>query len=163
MRSKGITSDDIVTLCTNNHLNSAVPYISTFFLSAKVASLDPTLSLTDTTHLLKQVTTKMIFVVPEALDLIEKAIEEISSDIEIVVFGETTKYTKFSDFLEPKEQEEDNFEPVAPKSLQDTAIIFFSSGTSGLPKGICISHFTFLSQTTIGLLVNYSTKNNSKF
>ncbi|KAF2887070.1 hypothetical protein ILUMI_19104, partial [Ignelater luminosus] len=154
MRSKGVTSNDIVTLCTFNHLNSMVPFIATFFLSAKVASLDPTLSLTDTMHLLKQVTPKMIFVAPEALELIEKAIEEIPSDIEIVVFGETTKHTKFSNFLEPK-QEENNFEPIPPKSLYDTAIIFFSSGTSGLPKGICISHFAYLGQTAIGMNVGY--------
>ncbi|KAF2891292.1 hypothetical protein ILUMI_14882, partial [Ignelater luminosus] len=146
MRSKGITPDDTVTLCTFNHLNSVVPYISTFFIGAKVASLDPTLSLADTIHLLKQVTPKIIFVIPEALELIEKAKEEISSDTKIVVFGETQKHTKFSDFLQPKDGE-DSFEPVAPKSLFDTAIIFFSSGTSGMPKGICVNHYGFLGQT----------------
>ncbi|KAF2888325.1 hypothetical protein ILUMI_17848 [Ignelater luminosus] len=146
MRSKGITPDDTVALCTFNHLNGVVPYISSIFIGAKAAALDPTLSLVDTTHLLKQVTPKIIFVVPQAIELIEKAAEEISSDVEIVVFGETEKHTKFSDFLQPKDGE-DSFEPVAPKSLFDTAIILFSSGTSGMPKGICLTHYGLLGQT----------------
>ncbi|KAF2884761.1 hypothetical protein ILUMI_21415, partial [Ignelater luminosus] len=145
MQLKGITPDDIIILCTHNHLDTFVPYFAALFIGAKVSALDPSLSVKDTVHLLKQVTPKMIFATPESVPLMEESSQEVSGDIEIVVFGKTDKHTNFSEFLLPK-PEEDQFKPTEPKSLFDTALIFFSSGTTGLPKGICINHYTLLGQ-----------------
>lgn len=143
MRSKGLARDDVTTICGVSTMNICVPYISTLFLSATVSTLDPTLNVQDTVHLLKQVQPKIIFVGPEALETIEKAVGEANLTTEIVVFGETTKHTPFADFLQPQ-PEEDEFKPVPVRDVMDTASIMFSSGTSGLPKGICLSHRSFL-------------------
>ncbi|KAK4873030.1 hypothetical protein RN001_015059 [Aquatica leii] len=145
MRSLGVTTNDIVSTCTFNHLNSCVPYLATLFLGAKISNFDPTLSLPDTVHLMKQVTPKIIFVIPEALNLIENAVKGLNQQILIVVFGSSDKHTPFSDFLQSS-LEESEFKPHKVESLKETALIFFSSGTSGLPKGICISHYGYMHQ-----------------
>lgn len=62
-----------------------------------------------------------------------------------MVFGETDKYTQFSTFLEPHE-DEDKFVPIPVDSLNDTSVIVFSSGTTGLPKGIVLSHYALMIQ-----------------
>ena len=57
---------------------------------------------------------------------------------EIIVFGISQRYSLFSDFI--KEQEnEDEFEPV-DLDPEEIALMFFSSGTTGLPKPICHSN-----------------------
>lgn len=77
--------------------------------------------------------------------MMENAIAENGLTTEIVVFGNTTKHTSFSDFVQ-ETGTEDQFEPVVVDDLYETAIIFFSSGTTGLPKGICTTHYGLLVQ-----------------
>lgn len=143
MRSRGIKPKDIVTICSHNHLDTVVPLYATFFLGAIPASLDPTLSLRDLIILTKQVKPSIFFVSEEAVKVVENALKEIGYEAEIVVFGESDRYTKFSVFLEAKEGEEE-FTPEREVDDMDTAIIFFSSGTTGLPKGICLTHYGLL-------------------
>ncbi|XP_044269470.1 luciferin 4-monooxygenase-like isoform X2 [Tribolium madens] len=145
MTDKNITKDHIVTLCTTNHLNSVVPFIATQFIGARVASLDPSFSQKEMSYLLKQVRPKILFVIPEVATTIENILKEMDLDSEIVIFGTTNNYTKFSDFLRPHDNE-NQFKPIKIENLFDTAIIYFSSGTSGLPKGICINHYAFITQ-----------------
>ncbi|KAJ8951647.1 hypothetical protein NQ318_012318 [Aromia moschata] len=146
LKRRNITRDDIVMICSYNHKNSCIPFIASTFLRVPVASLDPTLSLMDTTHLMNEVKPKIIFVVPEALKLIETSLNETGVDAEIVVFGNSDAYAEFSDFLQSDEKE-DNFIPESVTSLRETAVIFFSSGTTGLPKGIMTSHYALVCQT----------------
>lgn len=129
-------------------MDSCVPFIATVFVGATVASLDPTQSMGDIAYLLAIVKPKMIFVVQEAVDLIVSALRQAGLNAEVVVFGETEEYTPFSVFLEEKVDEEENFEPVRISSARETAVIFFSSGTTGYPKGICVSHYALVMQGT---------------
>ena len=146
LRDKNITRDHIVSLCTSNHLDTVVPYIAAQFLGAKVASLDTSFSQQEMLHLLKQIRPRILFITPESVPSIEKSVQDLCLDSEIVVFGETQKHTQFSDFLEPH-WNEDEFNPVTINDLKETAVIHFSSGTTGLPKGICLSHHACIGQS----------------
>lgn len=144
MRARGVTCNDIIALCSSNHFNSCVPVIATSFLGAKITCLDPMLSLKDTVYLIKQVSPKMIFIGKESIELIERAIEEAQLQTEIVVFGLSTMHSEFADFFAPKADE--NFQPIEVENNRETALILFSSGTTGMPKGICLSHYSLLGQ-----------------
>lgn len=128
-----------------NHLNAIVPYFAALFIGAKVSALEPSFTVSDTAHLLKEVTPKIIFISPESTKLFEKALEELPQETKVVVFGRTEKYLDFSDFLLPK-LEENHFKPTEIQNIFETAIIFFSSGMAGLPKGICLNHYAILGQ-----------------
>ncbi|KAF2893286.1 hypothetical protein ILUMI_12887 [Ignelater luminosus] len=156
MRSEGIKPGDIITICTSNHLNTCVPVIATFFLGAKVANLDATISLSDTAYLLKQVKPKMIFVADDAIKLIEGALTESKLNSKIVTFGTSSDYLHFTEFLKKSSVEEESLKPVEVDS-KDTAAILFSSGTTGLPKGICLSHYGILAQSSTLCDIGYNT------
>nr|CAH7742818.1 unnamed protein product [Callosobruchus chinensis] len=145
LKSRGLTKDDVVTICSTNHKDSSVPFIACLFLGIPVASLDPMLSALDTTHLLKEVTPKVLFVVPKSLELIDSCLIEADIEAEVIVFDETEDHTSFSDLLMPYEGESE-FVPELVTDLYQTAVILFSSGTTGLPKGIMISHYALLMQ-----------------
>ncbi|KAF2890250.1 hypothetical protein ILUMI_15923, partial [Ignelater luminosus] len=70
--------------------------------------------------------------------------KEAQLETEIVVFGLSTVHSEFADFFAPKENE--NFQPVEVENNKETALILFSSGTTGLPKGICLSHYCIMAQ-----------------
>lgn len=129
-------------------MDSCVPFIATTFIGATVASVDPSQSMTDIAYLLGIVKPKIIFVVQEAVDLIVSALEKAGHHVELIVFGDTERYTSFSVFLQEKWDEEEDFRPTKISSPQETAVIFFSSGTTGFPKGICVSHYALVMQGT---------------
>lgn len=146
MKAEGIKQGDIITLCSANHLNTCVPVIATLFLGAKVANLDPTISVSDTAYLLKQVKPKMVFVTENAIKLIESALAESKLNSKIITFGTSSNYLHFAEFLK-KSPEEERLKP-AEVDNKETAAILFSSGTTGLPKGICLSHYGILAQSS---------------
>ncbi|KAF2886022.1 hypothetical protein ILUMI_20152 [Ignelater luminosus] len=145
MRSKEITSDHIIAISSYNNFHNCVPYIASIFLGAKITCLDPELNPRDSALLLSQLRPKMIFAGPEAIELLENSIRESEITTEIIIFGKSTVYEEFSTFLDPS-PEETNFVPYRPLNLNEIVAIAYSSGTTGLPKGVCISHKAILSQ-----------------
>ncbi|XP_044269359.1 4-coumarate--CoA ligase 1-like [Tribolium madens] len=143
MQKRGITSQDTLVFCSKVTLDTPIPIIASFFLGAKIANLDPTLSTRQTSHLLSIISPKMIFVSEAALNLIEESLESANLKTAIVVYDNSTKYPTFSEFVKRKANEE-NFKPVDITNLDETIVMFFSSGTTGLPKAICHSHSSFL-------------------
>lgn len=146
LRRRNVTSNDIVCVCAYNQMESCIPWLAGLFLNCRVCSLDPELPVSDSKILLQQVIPRIIFVASEAVDTIEQILADLEMDTEIVVFDETKKHSPFSAFLKPSE-EEATFLPVPCKSIKDTAIIVFSSGSTGLPKGICLNHYSLLGQS----------------
>ncbi|KAI4471457.1 long-chain-fatty-acid--coa ligase [Holotrichia oblita] len=141
LQAHNLTSNDIICLCSYNQLNSCVPYLAGLFIGVKVCSLDPSMSFTESKHLLNQVKPKIIFVVSEKKKMYENLLDDISLNAEVVEFCEEG----FGKFLKPS-PDEDKFAPVKVANLFDTAVIMFSSGTTGLAKGICLNHYSLLCQ-----------------
>lgn len=142
MRNRGIKQGDIVALCSYNSMDSAVPFIATQFLGAIVASLDPIISIEDSQCLLNQVKPKMLFFSENVTQRVELIMEATKLETITVIFGQSDKHIAFSKFTGPKENEV-YFQPIKVDNTK-TAVIFFSSGTTGLPKGIEVPHSQIL-------------------
>lgn len=140
MRNRGIEPGDIISICAGNSMDNYIPFVAAQMTGAIVASFDPTISLVDTVHLMKQVEPKMIFVDQKSEMLIENAIRDAEIKCEMIVIGESNKYDMFSDFCSEKDNINE-YEPHAVDDLKTTAVILFSSGTTGLSKGISINHY----------------------
>ncbi|RZC36017.1 AMP-binding domain containing protein, partial [Asbolus verrucosus] len=142
LQKRGITSNDVISNCSSNTLDAAIPILATFYLGAKVTNLEPTLSVRHTQHVISLVLPKIIFVEESAVDLIEESLKAINFEAEIIVYGKSTKYSNLSELTTPKDSE-DSFRP-AEVDFHEIAIMFFSSGTTGLPKAICHTHYSFM-------------------
>ncbi|CAH1168688.1 unnamed protein product [Phyllotreta striolata] len=138
LKQRGIGRNDIISTCTYNQKYNCLPVIASLYLGAINANFDPILSHLDTVHLLRQMAPKILFVVEEALEFMERCLKESGIETVLVVFGESDKYQRFSEFITPH-PDEMAFRP-ATIDHEETALILFSSGTTGLPKGICLSH-----------------------
>ncbi|KAL3275084.1 hypothetical protein HHI36_019856 [Cryptolaemus montrouzieri] len=149
LKSKNLGEDPIIAICASNHTDSVIPLIASFFLRYRVVSLDCTLSVIDTLFLIQQVPPVIMFIDEQAVPTMETAMARSEKYFELVVFGTSAKHSVMSEYLMRLDgNEEETFEPVKV-SNKKTAIILFSSGTTGLPKGICLPHGGLLYQTYI--------------
>ncbi|GJQ77868.1 hypothetical protein Trydic_g16121 [Trypoxylus dichotomus] len=141
MQGRGIKSGDVILSCSYNSMDTILPVYSTLYLNAVTVTLDPSITLRDSARLLEAVSPKLVFVVPEAVDLIENTIANLKEKPEIIVMGLHSKYVTLSEFLEPH-PDEDRFIPKDVEDMHDVSVIFFSSGTTGLPKPIMHSNYS---------------------
>lgn len=86
--------------------------------------------------------------------MIGKAAREAGVDVEIVVFENNSGVQpdmcqEFSEFLVEQGEEEGKFAPVEIGDVKETAAILFSSGTTGLQKGVCLGHDALLTSNAI--------------
>ncbi|GJQ77869.1 hypothetical protein Trydic_g16122 [Trypoxylus dichotomus] len=139
LKNRGVQKNDVILVCSSNNMDSIVPILGSIYINAISVTLDPSISLRDTSHLLKLVRPKIILVEESSIELIQSALKEPNFETQIIVMGNSSKYARYSGFITPKDGE-NNFIPDDADNIKDTAIMFFSSGTTGLPKAIEIPH-----------------------
>lgn len=144
---KKITSkDDIVCICSDNNLNAVVPFLACTFLGIKTASLDPSLSFEDTIHLMSLVEPKLLHVSNNAVELSKSVIEKMNLKCDLVNI-ESEEFNSILTSVLPEEIEK--FTPIDSENIKETILIFFSSGTTGFPKGICLNHYGLLAISSL--------------
>ncbi|XP_017775787.1 PREDICTED: 4-coumarate--CoA ligase 1-like [Nicrophorus vespilloides] len=134
MKNRGVKARDFISSCSRNHLNSYIPYVASAFVGTQLAAIDPGLSLVDKKYLINDSKPVLIFVDEGSESVIKEILKELELDTIVVCFD-----TDFEEFLKPK-PDEDKFAPYEPEDISETAVVLFSSGTTGMPKGICLSH-----------------------
>lgn len=143
MRKLGISPGDITFIYNYNSPDTFVVFIAALLIGSVPACIRHDLPLEETKRLVSIISPKIIFVAPELLSLLEEVVKLISSQALIVVFGITDKYMRFSEFLD-ETSDQNNFHPHKAVNVKDTALILFTSGSTGLPKAACISHYRYL-------------------
>ncbi|RZC32676.1 AMP-binding domain containing protein, partial [Asbolus verrucosus] len=152
LQKRGITHEDVIVFCSSNTLDVVIPMLATFYMGAKVANLEPSLSVTHTKHLLTLVVPKIIFVEEASFSLIEKSLEDTNFQSEVIVFGHSRIYSTFSNLMKPQENEK-SFRPV-DVDIHEIALI--QCGVRG-----AVLHFTTMYWMTAMIMLTCSFKSGN--
>ncbi|KAI0785165.1 hypothetical protein C8Q75DRAFT_723084 [Abortiporus biennis] len=154
----GLSGDkeDIVAILSLNCLDYLVLANACFVITTPVAPLSGFSTLAELRHSLKVVSPTTIFVQPSSYaDLLIVARElGIPENRIFVLEGEVPGCKNLEDLVNDVKRRKIARVPVRHATKDTLATLLFSSGTSGLPKAVMLSHGNFWSAMTAQIVVS---------
>ncbi|XP_075222442.1 luciferin 4-monooxygenase-like [Lycorma delicatula] len=150
LKIRGLKSGDVISICSENRLEFIVPVIATLYIGVVSAPLNPAYTADEFIHCLNITRPKYIFCSERTLPTVHAAVKKchfiteliLISDNSLPEFNVNYKALMFSDLVKPLHPSVrvDDFKPDEFDSYFQTAVVLCSSGTTGFPKGVKLSH-----------------------
>lgn len=151
----GIQQRAVIMVFTPNHLFVPMAYLAAAGSQRPFTGANPIYTVNEVAHQMKAIEAAVVFIHPSLLDtgIAAAKLANISLD-RLFIFSESECSTTSGvrDWRTMTASEEDaaswkwdSLEGEA--ATRTTAVVNFSSGTTGLPKGVCITHHNLIANT----------------
>ncbi|MGF1938492.1 MAG: thioester reductase domain-containing protein [Nostoc sp. ChiQUE02] len=137
---RGFSKSDVLAIYSPNLPEYAIAFHAVATLGGIITTVNPSYTAEELAYQLNDAGAKYLITIP---DLVAQALEAVgrSKVEEIFVFGEASGATSFSVLLEG----EGEIPKVQINLQEDLVALLYSSGTTGMPKGVMHTHHTFVS------------------
>ncbi len=135
LQDLGLKRGERVALLCKNRPEWVVADLAVMALGAVVVPIYPTLTPPEIDYIMQDCAAKIAIV--ETANYIPKA--------ETVIVIEKSSHLRFSDLLKNKGSEKEFLDTMQSVTRDDLASIVYTSGTTGNPKGVMLTHGNFLS------------------
>ena len=135
LRERGFKKGDVFGILSPNCPEYAIAFHAAATLGGIVTPINPLYTRNEIAHQLKDCSARFLVTIPTFMDKARQAADDAGVE-EIFVFGEAEGATPFSSLL----VDNGRAEQVAVDPAEDLVALPYSSGTTGLPKGVMLTH-----------------------
>jgi len=135
LSKRGLKKGEVFAIYSPNVPEYAIAFHAVASLGAIVTTANPLYTPTELAHQLKDAGARFLLTVPPFLPQALEAAGHAGIE-EVFVFGEGEGATPFSALLKSDGQ----LPPVEIDAANDLLVLPYSSGTTGLPKGVMLTH-----------------------
>jgi 4-coumarate--CoA ligase len=146
-----IPKQSVVMIFTPNHIWVPIAYLGIVGASRIFSAANPVYTVNEVEYQIKNTGTQCILVHPDHAATAVEAASRVGLDKgKIFLFsdkpcGSQNGLQDFRDMVGSEQEGESwQWDPMLETSTTDIATINYSSGTTGLPKGVCVSHHNLL-------------------
>jgi len=135
LRARGFGPGDVLAIMAPNLPEFAIVFLGAAMAGGTVTTLNPTYTEPEVHHQLNDAGATLLVTVPMLLDVARSAVEGTPTS-EVFVLGDATDGVPsvLDLFGEPSDA------PVEVDPLEDVVLLPYSSGTTGLSKGVMLTH-----------------------
>ncbi|HEX9775190.1 MAG TPA: 4-coumarate--CoA ligase family protein [Actinomycetota bacterium] len=139
LSARGFGKGDVLAIISPNLPEYAVVFHAVSMVGGTVTTVNPTYGPEEIAFQLRDAGAKVAVTIGMFLENVQKAAAEVGLE-EIFVLGEAQGGTPFTELLGQPFTQTVEFDPS-----QDIAVLPYSSGTTGLPKGVMLTHRNLVS------------------
>ncbi|XP_058812705.1 luciferin 4-monooxygenase-like [Topomyia yanbarensis] len=145
----GIQKTDRAAIISDNCLEFCIAEFGSIFASIPVALLNPAYVEAELEHAINLSKPKVVFVSANVLAKIAGTFRKLKLAARMVVLGEASNIANFPEAISFSKLLEEtnppsNFMPEPVDVKSQVAVIVLSSGTTGLPKGVELTHLNIM-------------------
>ncbi len=137
LRKKGLRQGEKVSLMTHNGYQAADLFLGLMYGGFVVAPINLLAQSAQLEYVLDHSDTRLVFVTAPYRERLASALKKINRLVEVVVIDVDAE-TIFSDF-------DATATAVPPVAETDEALLLYTSGTTGVPKGVVLTHRNVIS------------------
>ncbi|XP_034171419.2 luciferin 4-monooxygenase isoform X2 [Osmia lignaria lignaria] len=158
LKSYGIQVEDRVSIASENHPNYVITMCATLFTGAAWAPLNPAYTKREYRHMLDIYQPRIMFVTHRTEKIMREIAPTLSWPMKLIQVEDVALDGQMVTLKELLEKQKNMVDPYAfePVPVDDhakrIAVILGSSGTTGFPKGVMLSHrnlLTFMFNTRV--------------
>jgi acyl-CoA synthetase (AMP-forming)/AMP-acid ligase II len=138
--ARGFGKGDVLAVYMPNLPEYAIAFHGAASAGGRCTTVNPLYTAKELAHQLTDSGARLLLTVPPFLDAAREAAADAGVD-EVFVLGEGEGATPFTELLgDPSQAPEVGIDPA-----EDLAVVPYSSGTTGLPKGVMLTHLNLVS------------------
>lgn len=139
LKEGGFKKGDVMAIYSPNSPEYAVLFYAVISLGGIVTTINPLYTVDELAHQLADVEARYLFAHPVFMEKADKAAEKAGIE-EVFVFGQVPGRAGYNDLLRTS----NGMEVIRVNPREDIVVIPYSSGTTGLPKGVMLTHYNLV-------------------